>query len=659
MKQKSINKIDYYLFIYLFFYFFQIIKAAVPDDECSLGCKLVDKKCDHNSTFLETCPSYCVPDLVEGKCYKCEGFYSTIYYIFSTDGNHTCGLGGSCGNNKLVFNTRQCVTQCYGQGTYSLYEMDGICYTKEECGEANRKIVSTKKCDCKYLFSRKKEVNKKKFSRHCYGEGELCGPEHTQYDSDTRICGNCGAGKLKKYETRPKSTNILRCSTLCKPKEFEYNGYCLDSCPATTFKYYDPDRGYQCLNSCSGYIIGNECVPSCDSHYIYENNTCKSTCDRPFFIYEETFTNPISKSGWTATADFDDDGYEPKLAIDDNINTFWHTKWRTPDPDPPNPHWIIVDMKRTYNVSEFQYLTRQNKWYTGILKTADLYLSSDGQTWGQYVLNGQFENTKKNRSWQNITISPPRACRYFKLVSRKEINGGPHACAAELGFKVETLRHCIKSCISPKYIDGDYCKTSCTSGYYISTNNDNIRICVPYNGCHVKSGDRAPRYCYKSCTESGWPYYIGTTCYKSCPNGTSYHEEGKFECLSNCPPNYYLDGNTCYCSGLYAYTYTTLDNKRGKKCYADEEECKTAGYFYRKGNECLKQCAPNFELELDNTASNFTLKRCYNNKEECKSNGYYFYNSYKQKCWSACPYDMWSIELDNEGKPLEDITNST
>jgi len=598
MKQKRINIIDYYLFIYLLFYFFQIIKAAVPDDECTKGCKLVDKKCDHNSDFLETCPSYCVPDLVEGKCYSCEGkIDSVIYYIFALWNNHICQNGTTCEGNKLVLNTRQCVTQCSGQGTNNLYIMDGVCYTKEECNEANRNCSDINfTCDCKYLYSRISYMNNQRYLRHCYDDGELCGPEHTQYDSDTRVCGECGDGKLKKYQTRPKSTNILRCSTICKSGEFEYNGYCLDSCPETKFKYYDPDRGYKCVDSCSnGYIIGNECVPSCNGHYIYDDNKCKSTCDRPFFIYEYTFTNPVNKTGWTATADSDDWGYEPKLAIDDNINTFWHTQWRN-NIKPPHPHWIIVDMKQIYNVSEFQYLTRQNRWESGILKTAELYLSSDGQTWGKYVLNLKFSNTKKNRKWQNITISPARACRYFKLISRTQISKGPHACAAELGFKVETLNFCKKSCNSPRYIDGDYCRTSCTSGYYISTNNGNINICVSSSGCHVKSNDGAPKYCYKSCIESGYPYYIGTTCYKSCPSSTRYHVEGKYQCLKKCLANYYQDGNTCYCSGLYAYT--TSGNYRDKECYANETACKTAGYFYRKGNECLKKCAPNFELEI-------------------------------------------------------------
>jgi len=662
MKQKNINTIDYYLFIYLLFYFFQIIKAAVPDDVCSLGCKLVDKKCTHNSDYLETCPSYCVPDLVEGKCYSCgENLNSTIYYIFVVNENHRCGLGGSCGGNKLVLNTRQCVSQCYGQGTYNLYEMDGVCYTEKECGEGNRKLISNNKCDCIYLYSRTSYINK--YLRHCYGEGELCGPEHTMYDLDTRICGTggCATGKVKKYETRPRSTNILRCSTQCKSGEFKLNGYCLDDCPANTFRYNDPIEGYICVNSCSsylnGYINGNKCVPIC-TDYIYDNRTCKSTCDRPFLYNEETKLDlSISKSKWEVIyVDSYESAYIAKRAIDGDPGTYWHSEYVNYLSQVP--HTIVVDMGEAYNVSAFTYLARQDIQFTnGMVRIYDLYLSSDGITWINCVSNGLFEGI---RTEQEVTISPPRISRYFKFVAKEEISKGPWTTVAELGIKAAPLRihYCTKSCGS-KYIEGESCTSTCSNGYYISTNNDNIKICVSSSGCYVKSYEvgYSNKYCYKSCIESGWPYYKGTTCYQSCPSDTPYHVEGQFECLSNCPTNYYLNGNTCYCKGLYAYT--TSGNYRDKKCYADEAACKTAGYSYRKGNECLKQCAPNFELELDNTGSSFILKRCYNNKEECKSNGYYFYNSYKLICWSTCPYNMWSIELDNEGKPQEAITKST
>jgi len=128
--------------------------------------------------------------------------------------------------NKLVFQTRQCITNCT-IGTIKLYEMDNVCYTKEDCENGNRNcstINNYNYCDCKYLYSKTPHLTNNKYLRHCYDKGELCGREHTMYDSDTRICESgtdvCGPEKVWKYETRPKSTNILRCSNKCKDGEF-------------------------------------------------------------------------------------------------------------------------------------------------------------------------------------------------------------------------------------------------------------------------------------------------------------------------------------------------------------------------------------------------------------------------------------------------------
>ena len=132
MKQKRVHILNYLLFIYLFFYSFQIIKADEVDeaDECTEKCILEDKKCTHKSTFIESCPSYCVPDLARGGCFYCvSNMNSTMYYIFKVDENYTCSLEPHCGGNKLVFNTRQCVRNC-AIGPNKFYEMDGICYTQ-------------------------------------------------------------------------------------------------------------------------------------------------------------------------------------------------------------------------------------------------------------------------------------------------------------------------------------------------------------------------------------------------------------------------------------------------------------------------------------------------------------------------------------------------
>jgi len=523
MKKKSINIKDYFLLIYLFFYIFQIIKAEITEDECTRGCKLVDKKCTHNSDYLETCGAYCVPDLVEGKCYNCRSnLNSTIYYIFRVDSgyNHVCQLGGYCGGNKLVFNTRQCVKECSGQGTNDLYIMDGVCYTKEECEERNRIRFDNFTCDCRYLYSITEILYRNKILRHCYDNGELCGPEHTMYDSDTRICGagDCEPGKVKKIETRAGQSNIVRCSTQCKSNEVEYNGYCLEKCPPNKYKYYDGNGTSHCTSSCSSvglpYILeGNICSATCPSNfYIFKNNSCLRNCILPYYYSE------------------------------------WSVKYCS----------------------------------LGCIDGRDYY-----------------------QEYSNRCVD---FCRNYDY-------------------------HYIHYTISGKR-------------FYICTTET----------CYMHYDEDWNRQCYTSCAASGYPYYYSsskTLCRPNCAN--AYHNEGEYQCLTSCGPYTYEKDRVCYC---YLFAIEVVGGVQKKVCYKDEKECNEKGYNYRKGNECIKVCNPYFEvINYDNT--NYYLKRCYDSIEECQSNGYYFYNTYKLKCWSTCPYEMWSIELNNEGKPKEDITRST
>src|SRR5689334_22255596 len=57
----------------------------------------------------------------------------------------------------------------------------------------------------------------------------------------------------------------------------------------------------------------------------------------------------ICRTGWTVTADSYQTGNEPAKVLDGNATTFWHTKY-SPTPVDTLPHWIVVDMKATYNV---------------------------------------------------------------------------------------------------------------------------------------------------------------------------------------------------------------------------------------------------------------------------------------------------------------------
>lgn len=139
----------------------------------------------------------------------------------------------------------------------------------------------------------------------------------------------------------------------------------------------------------------------------------------------------INKSGWKlVSADSQHGGNEARLAFDGKNDTFWHTEWVGSEPS--CPHTLIVDMAETYMVTAFTYLTRQDGNQNGMVKAYEVYLSTDGETWGTAVAKGEFKNTT---ALQVATLKTPTAGRYLKFVANSEINGRAWTSAAEVGIE--------------------------------------------------------------------------------------------------------------------------------------------------------------------------------------------------------------------------------
>ena len=104
---------------------------------------------------------------------------------------------------------------------------------------------------------------------------------------------------------------------------------------------------------------------------------------------------PISRTGWTVTADSqetDDEQDAATNAIDGDNATFWHTEWEPAPADVDDaklPHSLIVDMKSAHTVTGFSYLPRQ-VGKNGHIKNYEFYVSKDGTAWGTAVKTGAF-----------------------------------------------------------------------------------------------------------------------------------------------------------------------------------------------------------------------------------------------------------------------------
>jgi beta-galactosidase len=127
-----------------------------------------------------------------------------------------------------------------------------------------------------------------------------------------------------------------------------------------------------------------------------------------------------------ATSSFEPGEGEPANAIDGDSSTFWHTRWSSTEARPP--HWLILDLGKPTRVARLVYTARSES-ENGRIRSYEIYLSDDGNTWGEPVATGQFRGTADP---QTITLKQPVTAKFLKLVALSEIRNRAWATIAEL-----------------------------------------------------------------------------------------------------------------------------------------------------------------------------------------------------------------------------------
>ncbi|KAK7748507.1 hypothetical protein SLS62_008547 [Diatrype stigma] len=125
----------------------------------------------------------------------------------------------------------------------------------------------------------------------------------------------------------------------------------------------------------------------------------------------------IPRTQWTVTADSLQAGNEPENVLDGNTSTIWHTQYSPTLA--PLPHYIQVDMQKSYVVNGVSYQPRQTGGSNGNIGQHTVALSEDGETWAQ-VAYGTYLNdaTTKRTFFSNATA------RYVRLAAQSEAQGG-------------------------------------------------------------------------------------------------------------------------------------------------------------------------------------------------------------------------------------------
>ena len=282
--------------------------------------------------------------------------------------------------------------------------------------------------------------------KHTY-EFVKCVPTVVNLDAATRGLGNnsCGPDVMAKYELKAANTAFRFFIIPLKPETSNLKPQALARIDMPVC------QPVSCERLSSGRIKMSTSTKNATIYYsidggeyqkytttLLHNDACKVTAyctaeglmDSPKMDYAFPFY--ISKSSWTlVSADSYQGGNEAKLAFDNNTSTFWHTAWGANEPQ--CPHTIVVDMKKTYQVTAFTYLARQDGNSNGMVKAYEVYLSLDKTNWTK-VASGEFKNTT---ALQTAKLTKATAGRYLKFVAKSEINNNAWTSAAEIGIEAE------------------------------------------------------------------------------------------------------------------------------------------------------------------------------------------------------------------------------
>jgi len=123
-------------------------------------------------------------------------------------------------------------------------------------------------------------------------------------------------------------------------------------------------------------------------------------------------------------------------AIDGDPATFWHTQWSAANPTPP--HHISLDTGADQQIFGLTYTPRTGTnagVANGRIGAYEIYVSADGETWGEPVATG----TLPNVGTPSTIGFAPTPGRYVKLVALREVNGNPWTTAAEIAVDVAPL----------------------------------------------------------------------------------------------------------------------------------------------------------------------------------------------------------------------------
>jgi hypothetical protein len=144
-------------------------------------------------------------------------------------------------------------------------------------------------------------------------------------------------------------------------------------------------------------------------------------------LVQSLFRKPsLLSSARLIMADSEAPGYEAHNVIDGNPDTIWHTPWG--ENAPAYPHEFQIELPESHEIKGFTYLPRQDM-SNGWINKYEVYVSTDGQDWGEPAATGNFE---PNRNKKKVLFDKSRKGRFFRFVALSGFHGQIFASAAEI-----------------------------------------------------------------------------------------------------------------------------------------------------------------------------------------------------------------------------------
>ncbi|HJV66417.1 MAG TPA: discoidin domain-containing protein [Geomonas sp.] len=187
------------------------------------------------------------------------------------------------------------------------------------------------------------------------------------------------------------------------------------------------------ITAASGYKIAGVTVDGTSvgavNSYTFSNVTANHTISATFTA---AVSANIAHTAWTLkyvdSQELVGQNGAATNAFDGKTTSIWHTKWYNVSPVPPCPHEIQINLGKSYTLTSFSYLPRQDGGINGTIAKYAFYVSSDGINWGTAVATGTWAN---NTQLKSVSFAA-KTGQYIRLQALSEVNGGPWTSAAEI-----------------------------------------------------------------------------------------------------------------------------------------------------------------------------------------------------------------------------------